>query len=202
MSNGDAFEELDASDITSPDDLKGYDYPAAGIYHCVVNKVDAGKEKVGGIKFEGQILAGTVANQQGKTWWETMWDPSPDHKDGGKFMRKRKVAFALAVGLITPAQLGKPVSINWDLAVGRQFVAKLDNYERISEKDKKTYKGAEVEGLNFWPVNHADVAAVPKDQVALGLLGQQAAAPQQQGQVQQPAQVAASQQGGADWKNF
>jgi len=164
-------DRLDMSGIGSADELKGYDYPAAGQYHCAVMSCDESRDKVDALRFEISILTGTTAGQDGKTWRETFWDPNPDHKDGGKFAVKRLTAFALATKLVTKDQLGSSIEIDWANAVGRQLVCKVVEYERDGDEGK-VYKGAEVEGLKFWPIDDPDVAAVPKDPKAAAFLAE------------------------------
>lgn len=186
-------ETYDFSDFGSPEDLQGYDTPAEGQYHVVVNDVDQSREKVNAVKVECSILAGTVPKQEGKTWWETFWDPNPDNKDGGKFARKRIASFALATGLMTPRQLGQAVAIDWEQAKGRQFVCKVGIRE--SSKDGRTYRNAEIERTEMHAVNDPKVSEVPKNGTALAMLGNTVSTPaeqvQPQPQQQQPQQQAA-----------
>lgn len=169
-------DEVDFSDFGSEEDLEGYDHPVDGIYHVVVNGADDSREKVTGVRVDLQVLAGTAKGQVGKKAQETFWDPSPEHKDNGRFATKRIAKFAIAAGLITPEQLGKPgVAINWEQAVGRQLVVKLVGYERKDKETGKTYRGANIDGLEMYTVRHPSVAQVPKDAEALALVPEAAA---------------------------
>lgn len=160
--------ELDFSEFGSEEDLRGFDYPAAGTYHLAITGVDDAPVGVDAIKVTFEILAGTVDNQAGKSFTETFWMPSESSKDGGKFAKKRLARFGIASGVIDPAALGRRVQIDWQDACGRQIVAKLNNYARDG-KDGKHYKGAEINGLDIWSVAAPEVDAIPKDTEALAM---------------------------------
>lgn len=162
-------DEYDFSDFGSDDDLNSYDYPIEGIYHLMAENVDDSRERVNGVQVDCQILAGTTKSQQGKKFRETFWDPSPESKDGGRFAKKRVAKFARATGLLSSDNLGKRASVDWKAAEGRQFVAKLVNYERKND-DGRVYKGAQIDGISIYAVNAPEVAEVPKDQGALALI--------------------------------
>ena len=163
-------EVCDFSDFPSEDVLKGYGYPSPGQYHLVVQNVDDTRDRVGGIQVTFQVLTGNVANQQGKTFRDTFFDPDPSHKDGGKFARKRMAAFLLVAGVIAREQLGTRVQIDWQQAVGRQLVAKVTEYKREGGNGK-TYTGAQIDGLRMHQVTDPAVAEVPMDDEALQLMG-------------------------------
>ena len=184
-------DTLDLSGFDSPDALKGYDYPKAGRYHFVVSSVDETREKANGIRVELQVLAGDHVTEAGKTFFEKLQDPSPDHKDGGTFCRKRLAAFALATGLITPAQLGQGnVQIVWQQAVSRQLVAEVRNYKRTYNDrqtgEEKIAEGTEIDGLKMYMVNAQEVADVPKNTEFAATVGQ-AVPPTQPAATGQPA---------------
>ena len=199
-------DSLDMTGIGSADELKGYDYPKAGQYHCSIASFDDSREKVDALRFEIGILAGTVEGQDGKTWKETFWDPNPSHRDGGKFAVKRLASFALATGLITKEQLGSNVEIDWSQIVGRQLVCTIVEYTRDGDEGK-VYKGAEVGGLKFFSIDDPEVAMVPKDAKAAALLGGEVpgARPTSGNGTPAPAPAPAPvppKKGGSDWSQF
>jgi hypothetical protein len=157
-------EELDFSSVTSEDDLSGYDSIPNGQYHLVCNAADDSRERRDGIWIEWQVRAGNVKKQQGKTFRETFYDGSPDHKDGGEFCENRKKRLALAAGLAGPAVFGKRASVEWSDLVGRQIVAAVVN----NETEKGTF--SQTDGLKLFSPTDPKVSEVPKDEEALALI--------------------------------
>lgn len=159
------MQTLDMTDYKTPEDLKGNDYPGDGQFHVVVNRVDDSHEKIDGLKVEFYVLAGTVEHCTGKRWEEAFFWPNQDAKDGGKFARKRLAALAFATGLVTPADLGKQVEINWPDMLYRQLKLAVRSYSRT--KDGKTYRGAEIDGMGIWGPLDEEAAHIPIDPNAL-----------------------------------
>lgn len=164
--------DLDLSDIADEQDLQGFDYPKAGQYHVAIEVVDESREKSDAMRVLFHVLAGTVPNQAGKSFFERFGDPNESHKDGGKFARKRLAKLGLATGLIRPESLGQKVAVNWQDLVGRQCVVAVKEYSREgtnSSGEKQAYSGAEVDGLHLYGVRDAAVKDVPKDAEMLAL---------------------------------
>ena len=160
--------ELDMTDVHGEEDLQGTPAgPADGVYHLYVESVDERREKVDALKVKFGVLTGTVAGQQGKSFVEDFFDPKPSHKDGGQFARKKLIRLAKALGLITPADFGKRVTINWQDAVYRLCVAAVETYER--EANGKKYMGSRVAngGMDLWGPRDDEAAGVPLDEEAL-----------------------------------
>lgn len=158
---------LDTSDFPDEESTKGFDYPIPGQYHAVVNNVDEAPTGFDGMKVEFIMLAGTGEHQINKRFEEAFFWPRSDAKDGGKFARKRLARLALATGLITPAQLGTQVEIDWEAMKYRQLKLSVTHYERT--KDGKTYKGAQVEGLEMYGPLDPTMAHVPCDPEAIAM---------------------------------
>jgi hypothetical protein len=156
---------MDLTEYKTTDDLAAADYPLPGGYHLVVNKFEDGPNGLDAMKVEFIVLAGTAEHQINKRFEETLFYPSPDSRDGGKFARKKLARLALATGLITVGQLGQQVSINWEDIIYRQLKANVRPYER--KKDGKTYKGAEIDGLDIFGPLDEEVAHIPVDAAAL-----------------------------------
>jgi len=181
----DQVENLDLDGINSEEDLRAYDYPKEAWYHLMVSSVDLSREKLNAMKVEFQVLAGERPTEVGKTFTENFWDPDPSANDGGKFGRKRRAAFALACGLLTPDELSSgSKQVVWAQARGRQVVAKVNNYSRKTDSGK-TYEGAQIDGLKIYRLDAPEAVSVPKNMDALALLG--SAAPQQCHQMAAPA---------------
>lgn len=170
MSNGgwDDNSTLDMTDVHGDDDLKaGNQGPVDGVYHLYVDGVDESREKVDALKLKFVVLKGTVAGQEGRSFTETFFDPKPGQKDGGTFCRKRLIRLAKALGLITPANYGQKVAINWQDATYRQCVAGVETYER--ESNGKKYTGSQVAnaGMDLWGPRDDEAAGCPLDEDAL-----------------------------------
>jgi len=162
-------EELDLEGIDNEKQLEGFETPEPGTYHLCCLAFNPSPDNYDGKKFQFAVLAGTVEGQSGRTFWESFVNPAPSHKDGGMMAKKRLAKLAIALGLIQRSDLGKRVQINWEAAVGRQLVAKVK--VRSWEKDGRSGKSAEFDGLNYWSVTDEEVAGVPKDAEALALMG-------------------------------
>ena len=83
-----AVEHLDASDVTSVDDLKGFQVVESGQYHLLIAEVDESRDKGPGIRVKFGVLTGTTAGQQNKVFTDLFVDPHGGQKDGGTFCRK------------------------------------------------------------------------------------------------------------------
>jgi hypothetical protein len=165
-----AKEELDFEENESEKDLGGRNEPTEGTYHLCVLDVDEDPADYDGFKIQLQVLAGTVENQAGRSYWQGVNAPEDTHKDGGKFAKDVRKKLALVLGLVGQGVFGKKASVDWAEARGRQMVAKLKVRKWTSSKGT-TGESPEIDGLNMWRVDHPEVAAVPKDAEAMALLG-------------------------------
>jgi hypothetical protein len=159
--------DLDMSDITGEEQLTGFEPCKPGRYHAVVTEVDDTFTKSDrSIVAEFEILTGTVNGQNGKKIKEFLATSDK--------AKKRLAGFAMAVGLISPTDLGSRKSINWQDAAGRQLV--IDVEEQEYEKDGQKRMGARIEFLGFHAISSPKAADVPKDKNALAVAGLTAAA--------------------------
>lgn len=170
MSNGGWGDpnELDMSDVHGDEDLENSRQdPADGVYHLCVEEVDERREKVDAMKIKFVVMRGTTPGQEGKRFVETFFDPKASQKDGGKFCRKRLIRFAKAMGLITPADYGTKVRVNWQDALYRHCVAGVESYER--ESNGKKYTGSQIAngGTDVWGPRDDEAAGCPLDEDAL-----------------------------------
>lgn len=173
----------DTEGFESEADLEGRTNPKEGQYHLAIQDVDYESEKAvkgKGLRLIFEILAGTVPGQDGLTFTQTFKWPSAEHKDGGEFVRKLITKLLLATGYKHKSEIGKRMEVEWTDLVGRQIVAKLKAYKR--DHEGKHFEGVEIDGLNFWHVDHEDAASVPKDAGALELRPADAAGPEESGQ--------------------
>lgn len=171
--------DLDLTDYNDPKDLDAFDFVKGGQYHAVITEMNlnpvvrVGDNKgnpIDGIEVSYQILNGTTPGQRGKSLTEVLYAPSDTQKDGGKFCKKRLAKFGLATGLISPAQLGQRISINWEAAVGRQIVIHVAERE-YTKRDGTKGVGSQLDGLHMYAVTDPVAQAVPKDAEALAILG-------------------------------
>lgn len=150
--------------VTIPNDpttLKGDASPEKGTYHCVVKAVDPEPEKYAGIGAVLEVLAGDPSGQAGKEIRHSMF-----FTDKGDY-KNAHARFAWAAGIGKPGQ--SLDEVQWEQAEGAQVVACVD-------RNAKGFLNVTDFGCDIWPVGHPDVAAVPKDENALRLLGQPAEA--------------------------
>lgn len=159
-------EELDLTGIPTEDDLEGRSIPDEGAYHLGIQSWKPTDS--GGKQITFTVLAGTVAEQEKKTFNEFFNAPSAKHKDGGVFMLKRLTKLALSAGLIGVNDLGKKVVINWDQLAGKQLLAYV--VHETSEKDGKKYTNARIDGLEMFRCNDPTAQHIPKNERALAML--------------------------------
>src|SRR5208283_2311151 len=130
-----------SENVKTSKDLDGFDKILPGRYHAVIDNVDdtfmsKGAEKA--VIFTFKIVAGTEASEIGKTQKEflTVFYDTPDAAAKGI---KHPTKLALVTGLITPAQLGQPLSVDFSAARGRQLVIE------IAKHSYKNRDGVQVE---------------------------------------------------------
>lgn len=155
-------DELDMEGL-GEGDLHGRVPVKPGWYHVVVLQMDNSRAKIDGLWPEFQVLAGTTAGQTGKTIREIFNDPSPDHKDSGRFCKQRRATLAVALGIVPKSAVGTKPRINWEDGIGRQCIIKVDM--------KEDAKYPNIDGLNIFPVDDPEVSHVPKDAEALKAMG-------------------------------
>lgn len=153
--------ELGLEEFGDEKELSGFSPVKSGNYHFVVLEADDSFSKSDAIVLDCEVLAGTVPGQEGKKLKAYFNNGKSSDKDGGKFLRKRQARLALVLGLISPADLGKRVNVDFTQAAGRQFCAAVEQGEKY----------AEIRGLDFWSVTAPEAAEIPKDAAALAMIG-------------------------------
>lgn len=150
---------------------------ASGIYHLVITEMRDGAGSKGtaieGFSIDCDVLAGNVAGQEGKkidlTFWKPKLNDKPEQQERTK---KANTAFAIASNLIRPDQLGKPVTIDLEAAVGAQVIAQLVP-QRVKGEDGEYHDSDRFLQLHFSNIYHVDdpeVAAIPKNADALEMI--------------------------------
>ena len=172
-------------DFESPEEVHGEDgkwCKEPGTYHFTVANILEGQTEKGtpidGFTVKLEALAGgTVEGCQGQQHTETVFAPNLSQSEESQSMAKRKLAaFFIACDLMTPEQLGKPVQIELEQAVGRQLVAELakryDKDETTGKYTKET-KYLQFHYANIYHVDDPDVKDIPKNADAIGLIGKE-----------------------------
>jgi len=159
---------LDASNVQNEGDVQGRQPPVNGVYHGVVNHVDASFDKYDAVIADLEVLAGKpdddgAGDQRGRQLRHMMFlDDEGNY--GDKHLR-----FALATGLIKP---GEARDVDWNTAQGRQLVFGVEKRAGKSKKDgeEREYTNVSNFGLDLWSVGNPEVASVPKDEAALKMM--------------------------------
>lgn len=133
-----------------------------GTYHfcvidCTEEVIDAKGAIVDNAAFRAslEVLAGTSPGQEKKTCDMLFFHPKPSDKNEGAFARKKIDRFLLAVGLIEENARDQGVDIDMTTAIGRQFVAKM-------EQDEKNPKYLRLSFADIFHVDDEAVKAIPK----------------------------------------
>lgn len=144
-----------------------------GKYHFAVSSIMTETkrgESIDGFACELDVLAGSVAGQEGKSMMIYFNNPKGDNEDGRRIAQQLQTAFFIAVNLLDPSSLGKAVEFELEDAVGRQFVMEV---ERRQEKDDKggwtklSDKHMRACYSNCYHVDDPQVTDVPKSKDAL-----------------------------------
>jgi len=144
-----------------PDKMDGFDFPEVGQYHAEVSHVDEDGGKNGEMVVDFEILAGTTANQEGKSQREYFSKTAA--------AEKRMLQFACATGLTTVEELkakkekGENPVIDFNMARGRQLCIGI---EAETYEDKTRNKV----GFRMWHVDSDKAKGIPLNK---GKLAQQ-----------------------------
>lgn len=180
---------LDFSDTQTEADLDGYSPLKDGTYHLVVLECDDSFTKFhDSIMLECEVLTGTVAGQTGKKVKTFFNNPSPNHKDGGRFCRQRQGRLAMVLGLIDSSAFGKQVSVDFTKAAGRQLMATVKSEQKSD--GGKSYPS--IDGMAFGTLTDPAYAEIPKDVDALRMAGVSVAQPVAAAPAPQSAPMATS----------
>ena len=143
-----------------------------GLYHAVISDVDENPttrdgQALDGVQLNVTILAGTHADQVGRSIDVMMWNPRRDDEQKKQDGAKRvQTAWALATCLIGQFQAGAKAVIEPKDSIGRQIVLKLRN----QQKQNDAGKWEDVEGkvqLSWADIFHVDDPWVEKNAVPL-----------------------------------
>ena len=146
-----------------------------GTYHFSVTAMDeqpSGNDGklIDGFRVSCAVLAGTTAGQEKKEVDITFFNPKLSDKNNGEFAKKKQARFVLAVGLLDgPRKGGERVTIDLQQAVGRQFIATMEE-RTFTKRDGSQGKSIDLHFADLWHVDDPEAAAYPKNEAALKLL--------------------------------
>jgi hypothetical protein len=160
---------LDASNLQNENDVKGQQRPDPGMYHFVVNHMDASFDKHDAVIADLEVLAGkpdetalAMPDQRGRGLRHMMF-----LDEDGNYVDKH-LRFALATGILKP---GEKKDVDWSDANGRQLVGGVEKRTGKNRKgEEQEYANVSSYGLDLWSVGNPEVAHVPKDEAALKLM--------------------------------
>jgi hypothetical protein len=146
-----------------------------GTYHFVVNEMEDRPQDESGreqdyLQVTAIVLDGTAASQVGRQIRLRFFPPNLNSKDQGKFSKKKLTRLFEALGFTSPETRGKTVSLELDLAVGRQFVAEIERQTYEIRHGKRAGQTGERFDLAYASIFHVDdpaVKEIPKQKVAL-----------------------------------
>ena len=165
---------LDDVDIEK---IGGFSSPKPGRYHGLVKMVNTDDPKLHKFVAELEVLAGTTADQEGRTARLFLQDPREQTEPRARSAAASKIlTFAIALGLTTKKEVEeskkqkRPLKLQWDLAVGRQLCFEV-------ESNEKTKTGTSIKDWGYWLVDDPACANIPRNAGMLVRKNDQAADP-------------------------
>jgi hypothetical protein len=152
---------------TTPEELEAGINVPPGKYHAVILNAEEDREsKTRCIVLTFHTLAGTCPEGVDSVHQESLYLTEKNEK--------RVSLFAKRLGLITDADFGKQVRLNWRTAIGKQVVIEVVN-DPYQEKEKDTGRlkvgpdgkpimrdSSKLAFAGIWPAEDPRVAAVPR----------------------------------------
>jgi hypothetical protein len=165
---------LDASDVTSEEDLRGNARTKPGRYHvCVLQAEEKGSKKKGspGIECEFQVLCEgidangkpTVGQRNSTIRMFLNLTGSDDEKT--KTCLRNALLLALATGIMKPGEKKEP---DWSEAIGRELVINVKP-NTFKANDGTDIASSEVAMFGYWSLGNEQVTDVPKDPTTPGM---------------------------------
>jgi hypothetical protein len=165
---------LDASDVTSEEDLRGNARTKPGRYHvCVLQAEEKGSKKKGspGIECEFQVLCDGIGPDGKPTVGQTNstirmflnLTGSDDEKT--KTCLRNALLLSLATGIMKPGEKKEP---DWSEAIGRELVINVKP-DSFKANDGTEIASSEVAMFGYWSLGNEQVKDVPKDPTTPGM---------------------------------
>jgi hypothetical protein len=152
--------EMDLSEV-SPDDREGGSTVPTGQYHARLESIQRVSDMNSHLKLRFKLLAGTTAAGVGQTFQEKLFLTEK--------ARPRLRGIATRMGLLTTANCGERVTINWGDVIGKEFVIEIVDHEFEGKNGK--VKTTQLNFVGVYQLNDERVKDVPRAK------GQQPAAP-------------------------
>lgn len=161
----------DFSDVSEEDLKPSRPYPEEGQYFLMIDNVDDSRTKVDGMQVSFLVCSGTVEGQYGKKFTETFFDPKPENKDGGKFLRSRRIKLLLATGIASSLEELKAKGFQWspESLMYRCLKAVVVHSKSVSKKNNKEYTNAQIDGLDIYAPNEKGLGHIPIHQETLAM---------------------------------
>lgn len=149
-------EEYDLSEYTA-DGVERSDRLPVGWYRAIVTDVSQ-EERTGALVIKFEVTDG---EHKDATVSERLWDPKKaDAPDKAETSRRRRIAWAKRLRIISEADFGKPgVRFPWDDAIGKEVVI---NIKERKYKDKDGNPGVTT-NIDFLGVYQPDDQRVPEE---------------------------------------
>lgn len=160
----DTTEDLFIDDDFDPEGTAPIINVAPGFYHTIIDSAEtfAGRNN-DSLVAKFRILAGTEADEVGNVHVEHI------KMNAEKWPSRKRIALAIAAGLISPAEVkaakkeGTGLKVDWNLLTGRQVCIEIDH--STNETSGKVY--ANVAFSNFWAPDSDAAKRIPKDKQSL-----------------------------------
>jgi len=143
--------DMDLSDVR-PDELEGGETVPTGRYHARLESVKRISDMNSHLKLRFTLLAGTNPAGVGHTFQEKLFLTEK--------AKPRLRGIATRMGLLTTANCGERVTINWGDAVGKEFVIEIVDHEFDGKNGK--VKTTQLGYVGVWPLGDERVKDVPK----------------------------------------
>lgn len=164
-------------DDVDTEKLGGFDNPRPGRYHGQITAVEPCDEKLKKFWCDIEILAGTTANQEGKSTRLFLNDPrSYEDPEKRGSMSRRLLTLAIAVGLTTKGGIEEAkkqrrnMSIDWSLVVGRQLCFEIESNDQTKSK-------ISVKDFGYWHLDDPKASDIPRNTGMLAKKGDAAVDP-------------------------
>lgn len=140
-----------------------------GTYHLAVMDVNEQPTSrdgklLDGFRVEAEVLGGPQAKKQVELMF---FNPKLTDKNNGEMAKKKQGRFVLATGVIQAAKPGEKVTVDLQLAKGRQFIATLALDDRGDDNAKKFLQ---LHFADIWHVDDPTAAKCEFNQAAIKLI--------------------------------
>ncbi len=143
-------------------DLEGNNNrPLPGMYHVMIDTVREMPDD-NYVQLDFSVLAGTPEGQENKKLSQRFYITGKDDEKT-KSCLSRLARVAVETGLMTRADVGKDLDIDFTAAEGRDCVIKVKSRVYVSDKTGEKVNGVEMDFLGIWATDHEEVQQVPKD---------------------------------------